>query len=420
MRQKRDENGFALISAVMMLFIMTGLGLGVLELTNNQQKASSKEQASESAFNLAEGALNAQTGQLSRSWPSKEEPATQPTRCTEATTTSTNFCPSAESLAKGYPTATGTSCPAGASEPWGSPQTSRWTTYVRDNGPVGSPSSVYNSTAEQGLPPWDANGDGKVWVRAVGFVQCHEVTVLSLVSEQLVTTPFPEDAVAGNWFETSNEGNKVIVNTQGKSSHPGPVSMRCNGRTSENCKVYRPGPPTSQVEPDTTSAAPGPAHTLTAAQLEAVKSAARAANTYFASGTCPSSLKEMSGEPVYVEGPCELSANSGVGNSAAMPGFLVIQNGTFTLDSNAEFFGTVYAVNEQESNGVVVELHGKSKLTGSIIVDGNGGIKFGSSGGKGGEANENFVYDSSAVKNLKTFAGAAGTRNSFRVLPVNQ
>jgi len=69
MKLTRDESGFALISAILMLFIMTGIGLGVLQLTDAQQKASSTEQASEGAFNIAEAALNAQIGQLSRAWP---------------------------------------------------------------------------------------------------------------------------------------------------------------------------------------------------------------------------------------------------------------------------------------------------------------------------------------------------------------
>ena len=91
----------------------------------------------------------------------------------------------------------------------------------------------------------------------------------------------------------------------------------------------------------------------------------------------------------------------------------MIQYGTLHLNGKAEFFGTVYAVNAQNSSGVVVEVHGEATITGSIVVDGNGGISFGSS-------KVNFIYDPTAVNELKTYAGAAATRNSFRVLPANQ
>jgi hypothetical protein len=268
-------------------------------------------------------------------------------------------------------------------------------------------SPLFNSTTEQTASTWAENG--KVWVRSVGVVQCRVVVLVALITPQYVSVPFPSSAVSGNWFETSNNGNKVIVDTKGKSSQAGGVSMRCNGRTAENCKEYREG----QVSPDTTNVAANPSVTLSAAQLESLKNAAKAASTYFPAGKCPESLAETKGNPAYVEGPCELSYNGGSGNSEKNPGFLVLVNGTFRLNGNAEFFGSIYAVNAQASAGVVVEAHGNSGITGGIDVDGNGGISFGSS-------KENFVYNNSAGEELKGFAGAAATRNSFRVLPITQ
>jgi Tfp pilus assembly protein PilX len=405
MRHARDNDGFALVTAIILLSVMMGLGLGLLLLTDNQQKASAREQASESAFNVAEAALNAQIGQLSRSWPG-EAGLKYESRCTEATSTTTNGCPTPGSLSAGYPSSS-TTCPAGAQkDAWGSALTNEWTTYVRND--VGE-SPLFNSTTEN-LPTTSTWAEsGKVWVRSVGVVQCRVVVLVALVSPQFVSVPFPSSAVSGNWFETSNNGNKIIVNTKGKSSQAGGVSMRCNGRTAENCKEYREG----QVSPDTTNVAANPSVTLSTAQLEILKSAAKAAGTYFPTGKCPGSFEETKGNPAYVEGPCELSYNGGSGNSEKSPGFLVLVNGTFRLNGNAEFFGSIYAVNAQASSGVVVEAHGNSGITGGIDVDGNGGISFGSS-------KENFVYNNSASEELKGFAGAAATRNSFRVLPISQ
>jgi type II secretory pathway pseudopilin PulG len=412
MRATRKEDGFALITALVLLTVMIGLGLGLLFLTDSQQKAASKEQASESAFTVAEAALNAQIGQLSREWPAESKLAL-PERCTAANA-GVSGCPSAKSLEVGYPGSGSSSCPAGTpKDAWGSPLSNGWTTYVRNA--VGTPNQLFDSAAEAlpGTARWAQSGN--VWVRSVGIVQCRMVVLVALIAPQIVSLPFPQDAIAGNWFETSNNGNKLMVNTKGEASESGGVGMRCIGKTP--CEEFREG----QVQPYTKVPAP-PEHTYTPAELETLKNRAKAnsPSTYFPIGKCPSSLAELTGSPVYVEGPCNLSFTSnGVANSAEKLGFLVIVNGTFELDGNTEFFGTIYAVNAQNSSGVVVTLHGHSRLTGSIVVDGAGGLSFGSSGGKN-EEYENFVYNDSGVEGLKTFAGASATRNSFRILPNNQ
>lgn len=407
----RDEQGIALVAAIVLLTVIMGLGLGLLLFTDSQQKASASEQASESAFNLAEGALNAQVGQLSRRWPSEKTIGEEFPTCTPTTSTSTNGCPSNAGMNAGYPAAGSATCPAGtATEAWGSPLTNRWTTYVRED-LGGSPN--FNSTEEQKAPVWDEHKTGKLWVRAVGVVQCHVVSLVTLVSRQEVSVSFPENAATANWFETSNKGNKTIVNTQGpKAPQSGKVSMRCNGfKNTTECEKWEMGK--EQVAPDTTGAGGSPSPTVSATQLEALKQQAESAGTYYSPGKCPASPEAAAGLPAYVEGPCNLSYTKGTGNSEASPGFLVLVNGTLTLGGNSEYFGVVYAVNKQESSSIVVELHGCNRLTGAIDIDGNGGISFGS-------CSENFVYDPTAFSKLKGSAGAAPTRNSFRILPSGQ
>jgi hypothetical protein len=114
-----------------------------------------------------------------------------------------------------------------------------------------------------------------------------------------------------------------------------------------------------------------------------------------------------------VVGPCNLSYTKGTANSAASPGFLILANGTLSLNGNSQFYGAIYAVNQQNSAGVVVTVHGTDQVVGSITVDGNGGISFGSSA-------ENLEYSSDVIANIVTYAGATPTRNSFRVLPITQ
>jgi type II secretory pathway pseudopilin PulG len=409
----RDEQGFALVSAIVLLVVIMGLGLGLLLLTDNQTKASGREQAKEAAFNVAEAALNAQVGQISRAWPTKEGVAS----CTPSTAYSaSSYCPTAESLKIGYEkNPSPAPCPAGTpKDAWGSALTNQWTTYVR--APVAG-SSVFESAAVKSRPQWDEKEQNKLWIRSVGVVQCQVVSLITLVSRQLVATTFPKNAVTANWFETTNNGNKVLLNTKGKESQAGGVSMRCNGFPGKTikelkeagCEKYRPG----QVSPDNTEETPAaPAQTWTASQLEAVKKQAQADGTYYAAGNCPSGLP--AGKPVYVEGPCEVSGGGNeTGNTEAEPGFLVIANGTFSMGGTSTFYGVVYLVNKQGASTAIYSTSGNAHVVGAVNIDGNGGAEFGSS-------HENLEFNGKAIENLKVYAGATPTRNTFRVLPINQ
>jgi len=75
MARARNEDGVVLVSAIILLVVILAMGLALLLFGDNQQRASAREQASETAFNLAEAALNAQVGQLSSRWPAKQEKA---------------------------------------------------------------------------------------------------------------------------------------------------------------------------------------------------------------------------------------------------------------------------------------------------------------------------------------------------------
>lgn len=422
MTRTHDEQGFALVAAIVILTVMMGLGLGLLLFADTQQKASAHEQASESAFNVAEAALNAQVGQVSRAWPGTkglEIPKPEAVEsCTAATSTSTNGCPTTASLTTGYPNTSPAPCSAGTSkDAWGSPLTNQWTTYVRDD--AASTETLFNSGIDQKQPHFDNNKDGKVWVRSVGVAQCRVVTLITLVSQQFVAANFPRNVMSANWFKTGNngKGQEEIVDARGSAENPGDVSMRCSGfvgtekQILEACANYRVG----QIEPaEVVHGPPGsPSPTLSVTQREALRQQAEWAGTYYPAGNCPAGLP--AGAIVYVEGPCSINGggNESV-NTKAAPGFLIIANGTFEMIGNSVFWGTVYAVNKQGSTGLVVTLGGSAQLHGMINVDGNGGIEVGEN------HNKNLEYDPTAAVELKTYAGATPTRNTFRILPINQ
>jgi Tfp pilus assembly protein PilX len=422
MNKVRDDQGFILVSAMALLAVIMGLGLGLLLFTDNQQKASAREVAKESAFNVAEAALNAQIGQISRSWPGNVALA-YPERCSSTENTAANGCPTTETMNIGYPNISPVPCAAGAlKDAWGSPITNQWATYVRDD--AAETTSYFTSSVVQKQLTYDANGDGKLWVRAVGVVQCQVVSLVTLVTQQFVTANFPRDALSANWFTTGNEGkgSGPIIDTKGKSSQPGDVAVRCKGYTGTEaeilaaCAKYRKGEGSEpgQLSPETIKGPPGtPSPTLSASQLEALKRQAEWAGTYYAAGKCPEGIPE--GTVVYVEGPCTLSATGNATvNSEAKPGFLVLANGTFEIGGNFSFWGTVYALNKQESSGVVITLTGNAHLHGAVFVDGNGGIEVGQS------HKQNLEFDPKSLSELKTYAGTTPTRNTFRVLPINQ
>jgi type II secretory pathway pseudopilin PulG len=404
MKRCRSDQGFALVAGILVLSVISGLALALLLLTNSGQKAALREQASESAFNTAEAALSQQISQLSRLWPVKEGEV--PSRCAEATTTATNGCPTGSLLSASYPTSTSTSCQGKAPvDSWGSPVTNEWTTYVRDD--VEGASAPFNSAVEKTAQPFDANGDGKVWLRSVGLVQCRMVVVVELVSREAIAVPFPRNVVVANWFETRNNGKKVIVNTKGESSQTTNISLRCTPPPEgKPCAKYE--KEKGQVSPGEVVEEPGTSPALSASKLETLRQQAEAAGTYYAAGKCPAGLP--SGKLVYVEGPCNISGGGNeVANSEAAPGFLVIVNGTLSMGGTSTFYGDVYCVNKQSSNGALVETQGHAKIVGEVVVDGAGGSSFNASG-------ENVVYSAKAAEELVTYAGVAPTRNSYRIL----
>jgi Tfp pilus assembly protein PilX len=423
MKHARSDDGFALIAAILLLVIILGLGFGLLLFVDGQQKASGREQASESGFNVAEAALNAQVGQISRVWPEKASQSYPDTKNTEngvpagtvgctAASTAISGCPTAASLQAAYPNVSPVPCTGiSTKDTWGSPLTNQWTTYVRDDGPS---STYFNSEAERTEPGYDANNDGKVWLRSVGVVQCHVVTIVTVVSRQLVTLNFPKDAVGGNWFKVTNEGNKVIVNTAGEPpGQAGEIAMRCEGVASSECEQWNESK--KQVSPDTTKKPGLPNPLLSEEQIAALKSQAIALGT-FRSPTvkgCPTKTEQLTGLPAYVEGCGNLHLTDGVANSSGSPGFLVVADGTIELKGNAEFFGVIYAHNPSNYAGAVVVLGGTAQVIGAIEVDGRGGIEFGSS-------KANLIYNSKAIEEVKAYAGATPTRNTFRILPSGQ
>jgi Tfp pilus assembly protein PilX len=405
-RRLRDESGMTLIAAVLIVFGMLAFGLAMMAAADTQTQTSARERTREASFNLAEASLNAQALQLTRAWPAGDPGVTA---CTPTTTAS--MCPTASAIGGGY-----TEGDYAASPCVTSPATPAWQTSVHDN--TGGSSYWSQAVISGNNPRYDANGDGVLWVRSQATAHCHSVAVVSQVSQAQVPIAFPNNVVTANWFETTNQGRKVIVDTLGSGGQPAGVVARCSGLTTAQCLKYDSAK--GQVQPPAIrSDSSASASTLSATQLSALEAQAIAAGTYIAG--CPTNpatqlSSPASGAPVYVKScPTGITVGGTTQiNSAAKPGALIVESGTITFGGTASFYGLLYMVNK---GGVghptpVITIGGNAQVYGVVSVDGNGGIRAGSS-------KTNLINDPRAVSLLKGTSGARLNKNTFRVVPVD-
>jgi Tfp pilus assembly protein PilX len=382
----KDERGLALVVAIMMAALMLGIGLALLSFVDQQSTQSGGERVKESALTLAEGVLNAETNILPAHWPGSSASAFA--TCTQTSTATS--CPNPTSLLNGF---TNHDFGSGGSA-------SAWSLTIRDNG-LGS---YYDDQDTQAQPAYDASGpsgvpDSLVWARAQATVHGQTRTVVALVRASVVGQNFPRGVVTGGHFSTTNNGNKVIVDT---GSGPG-VVVRCSAGSGpsrgNSCLDY--AATKGQVWPNSYTADPGVPNAMSSTEVDALRSRAKAAGTWF--NTCPATLP--SAPVVFVEnGPCSDGANS-----ATNPGILVIYRGTYSSLGNAVFYGIVYCVNADNLSGDVITLGGTALIRGAAVVDGPGGISAGSS-------QLNLVADPNVFNVVQFTASVAILANSWREL----
>src|SRR4051812_17492948 len=212
-RLARDEGGWALVTALMLMAVMVVGGASLMAAVDTETNSSKVERQRETAFNLAEAALNAQLFALSRDWAGKGMAANAaantaanpyPAWCTPASTTSR--CPSSPALTSAF---------ASADAPGAT-----WTTTVRDDG--ASPlDTFYSEAAIANQPGYDANKNGKLWVRAQATAQGKTRTIVALIQAQQQEEDVLHAAVAAGRLNLTNDGNKPLIDGGG------PVMVRC-------------------------------------------------------------------------------------------------------------------------------------------------------------------------------------------------
>jgi hypothetical protein len=397
------EDGWVVVTAVIVIALMMGIGLATYSTVDTQQAQSRVERERDSSFNLSESALYAEAFILGHDWPTSANPYLAD--CTQTTTS--RGCPTPTDLREAVDSSALPDLTSGA----------EWTIKVRDNG---SPSTGndYDPTTTELEPRYDRNGDGKLWVRADAVVRGHSRSIVGLMEREKLGEAVAQNVITAGHFHTSNSGNKVVVDTQGPSATGSQVVVRCTPGPGEpsagsGCIGYDRNK--GQVSPDRVYSPPDvtpPPAAMDPLQLNRFRDEAKASGTYYT--TCPKDPKGLNGKVVFVESTVTLACGGNdlkdTYNSAASPGVLIITKGTLELSGNkTTYYGFIYMLNQQGSSGDVFTVHSNATLQGGVAVDGNGGVKTGSD-------KANIIFDGQAFMSLETHGMAGLVQNSWREL----
>ncbi len=408
-RRLRDEDGFALASALLIMMIVSLFGVAVLQAVNVETHQSGHEVADEASFNLAESVLDAESLQIQEAWPGSSGTLVYPATCNQASVAIAH-CPGStltSALASQY---------AGVS--YGNPT---WSVKVIDD--TGGP-SYYSDTLAGSTTSYDANGDNRLWLRATATIRGQTDTVVTQITRQSEAVTIPQTTITSGGVSTENNGNKIIIEAKDPNSGlTGNVNLRCqltqsSPSNNDPCAGWDSGK--GQLDPSGAYQAgyvdPGGGYrTLSATTLAQIRATAQAQGSYY-NGTCPTSLTGLT----YVEN-ASCSYNGGTWNSDSAPGALVFGNGTLTFNGNIVYTGVIYMANAQgttPSSGpctttqqnTVITVHGGGTVNGSIFVDKCGTVD-------AGERKFDVNYDSNASSGLKAFASPSLAKNTFRIIP---
>jgi Tfp pilus assembly protein PilX len=389
-RRLSDDRGSTLITAMLVMFVMLAFAMSVASLVDADQGDSRRERERESSFHVTEGALNAQIYQLSTRWPSSTTATAYPPSCTASSTAAD--CPNGTAMQSNFTTVDHT----GGTE---------WVTQVRDNG--GASPNYWSDDLLTTQPSYDANDDNFLWVRASGIVRGRPRALVALVEAENVALNFPRAALVSGHFQTSNNGNKIIIDTNGTSNQfsPGDIIVRCE-LSSPGCAQYDANK--GQIQPNTVKSNLEQPRAVSVEALDQLRERARSEGNYYAG--CPPTLAgDQPGEMVFIEyaDACQFNGN-GVYNTAAKPGYVVIARGTIAkTNGTIDFYGIIYHANLDNVTGDVITLTGNISIFGSIVIDGPAGLSAGSS-------KVNLVYDPNVFNGFKAFGTAGIVQNTFR------
>jgi len=383
----------ALLVVMVLMAIMLTTGFALVSTVDTQTRESRSQRVRDSAFNLAESALNAQVFRLSGDWPGVGSAALPYGTCTQ--TSISTRCPEA-----GYVSGGVSADLTGAT----------WQTTVRDNGTGAFFSD--QSTALQ--PGYDANNDGQLWVRAQATAQGHARTLIALARTEQQEEDLPHGALIAGSMEISNNGNKELIRANG-----GPVAVRCptpsvldlsiclghalSGTTSTLLSL------TSLLATQITGTTPTTGYTggdaMTPEARARLKATAIANGTYYTS--CPLD-SQLTGQVVYIDttANCYYGSNTKY-NTKAAPGALILDRASVTFGGTTVFYGVIYAANTAPGAAALTTQGNSALINGGVIIDGSAKMVVGSSG-------LNIDFDVNAFRAVASYGRAGVVQNTWR------
>jgi hypothetical protein len=435
-RMPNREDGWVLVSAIVLMAIMLTVGLASFAFVDTNQKRSRESRERESSLSLAEAALYAQGFALTRNWPNPAKQLGGDCTSGAAVSSTTLFCPDRDVLAKGS-SANGNVAQLANVD---LDADSTWTTKVRDNygglKAAFDPAAADGELTEGGVPcpqtpcRMDFNGDRQLWVYAKAVVRGRPRSVVARLKLEQLRESVPQAGVVAGALDVTNNGNKLMLDGTGSS-----IVVRCAPLTSTSCMSY--DADKGQLTPAPASA-PSQPNFMTPAQLERFKARAITDGTYFPAGQCPADAAELTGAVVWVE-QCSTSYANSIGpfstpcnvpgdlstnciNPTNKPGLLIWHCGTLRLTGNYSFYGIVYVVNNSDGKcasfpaksggcptGWVYESGGGAGVLGALVTDGGGCVLIGSN-------SVNMKYDSNVFNSVNSYGTVGLVQNTWREL----
>jgi Tfp pilus assembly protein PilX len=405
----KQERGFAMVTAIVLMALMFGMGLVALRAAETNSHRSREQRVRESSLALDEGVLYAQSLVLSTNWANALNP--YPATCTSGGTASA-ACPNAATLAGSANANFANVDQLG---------NSTWKTKVRDNG--GALKNAYDplqadlAQTTTGLGTcaapctYDFNKDNELWIQAQSIVRGKKRNVVARMRLEQITENLPETGVTAGALSVTNNGSHggtPIIDASGST-----VLVRCSNTSASNCVDAKAG----QIVP-TPQAATVP-NLMSASQLARFKQRAITDGRYYPG--CPTknaaNKYDFSGKVVWIEGctnppnltnqvqTVDCNPPSGMAqtctNTDDAPGLVIWHCGRADMAGGYTHRGILYLANNSDGtcpaslpargDGTcvgqnvddsrdVLTTSGGFAVWGALAVDGDGCMKIGSNG----------------------------------------
>jgi Tfp pilus assembly protein PilX len=413
MRALRSEGGNALITAVLVVAMMAGLGTAMVSIIDAQTTQTRVQRSSDTAFNLAEATLNAEAFLLGRNWP--QSTANMPTPggaaspCSGQTMTGTLADPAATVTLRDQVQSVLAQTYAGSTTTTGAQW---WLTACQEGGRNAWDSSLLNGLAyDPTIASSPTPQPRRMWVRAEAKIDGRSRAVAGLVqagqqpvfpSLGLVTGKMGDDL--GNVLNGLTSGpllgpiTNVLIN-----SDPivvGNVGLRCSlldatdllGCLSGLLKATSALGPIGALLQANNYVDYNSDATISADQLSLLRQQAQATGTYYPSATNgtggvaagASCLPAGStGKIIFIDkvgdgtGSCVINTASNPSAKALIVGsggVRVCTNGGCAGGGSGTYTGVIYALHRTDPALDDVTIENGAKVVGGVYIDDNSAL----------------------------------------------